>query len=427
MYLRTATATAVAAGRVLVWLGVLLLAGCASTSGPEGTAEQGDFMSRARTQVLDRVTVTAAVPDADEARELFGAPLYRRGIQPVWLEIRNDRDAEVRFLPVGLDPVYYSPIESAFVGYGNRQSAPPSDAADAFFRRGMGPSVAPGETRSGFVFSRLKEGTKSFNVDIIDEQGLTTSTFFIRVPGLRIDHQEIDWDQLYPPEQYQQLSEDELIAMLERHPCCVTDQKGENQGDPINFVLIGNEADVYYAFIRAGWDETETIYGGSAWRMLKAFASGSEYRYSPVSALYTLGRSQDVAFQRARSNINERNHLRLWMTPYLHQGKRVWLGQISRDIGVRLTRKTITTHKIDPNVDETREYLLENLAYAQMLRKIGYVAGVGAAPIEAPRANLTGDPYFTDGLRAVLFLSDQPMDIADIEVASWRVPPDRTD
>ena len=53
-------------------------------------------------------------------------------------------------------------------------------------------------------------------------------------------------------------------------------------------------------------------------------------------------------------------------------------------------------------MDETREYLVENLAYSQALWKLGYVEGVGVAPIEEPRGNLTGDPYFTDGLRAVL-------------------------
>ena len=59
--------------------------------------------------------------------------------------------------------------------------------------------------------------------------------------------------------------------------------------------------------------------------------------------------------------------------------------QISRDIGVRFTKKTITTHKIDPNVDETREFLLENLAYAQALKKVGYLKGVGAVPMDQPK------------------------------------------
>ena len=189
--------------------------------------------------------------------------------------------------------------------------------------------------------------------------------------------------------------------------------------------MIGDPADVYHAFIRAGWDETETVYKGSAWRTMTSFIGGGEYRYSPVSGLYVFGRPQDVAFQKARNTIHERNHLRLWLSPYRYEGKSVWLGQISRDIGVRFTKKTITTHKIDPDVDETREYLLENLAYSQALAKFAYLGGVGAAPIDQPRGNLTGDPYFTDGYRLVLWVSSRPVDIADIEVTFWRNLPDR--
>ena len=87
-----------------------------------------------------------------------------------------------------------------------------------------------------------------------------------------------------------------------------------------------------------------------------------------------------------------------------HEGKEVWIGQISRDIGVRLSSKTITTHKIDPDVDETRDYLLQDLLLSGSLEGVGYVAGVGAATLEDPRYNYTLDPYFTDGRRLVLFL-----------------------
>ena len=120
--------------------------------------------------------------------------------------------------------------------------------------------------------------------------------------------------------------------------------------------------------------------------------------------------------QRARGSIHERNHLRTWLTPVRLEGKPVWIGQISRDIGVHFTWRTITTHKIDPDVDETREFLLEDFAYAESLAKFGYVGGVGAAPYDQPRGNLTGDPYFTDGLRLVMWVSRQAAAINEIEV-----------
>jgi len=80
---------------------------------------------------------------------------------------------------------------------------------------------------------------------------------------------------------------------------------------------------------------------------------------------------------------------------------------VSRDIGVRFTLKTwnLTTHRIDPNVDESRDYVLEDLIEAERVGKIGYVGGVGECTRAAPRRNLTGDPYFTDGNRGIAIVS----------------------
>jgi hypothetical protein len=402
-----------------------LIAGCASS--PETTPElEGDYLDRAQTQEKNGIRVTAGVPSADESERLFGTRLYRQGVQPVWLSIENGRDEYISFLPVGLDPAYFTPIEAANLDVKEKQTKKSGTVINQhFFEAGLGANVPPGEESNGFIFSVLDEGTKAFNVDVVSQSGLVSFTFFIPVPGLRIDHHNVDWQNLYPNEEVAELSRDELIAELESAICCVMDKKNTDMGDPLNLVVIGEPDDVYYAFIRAGWDETETINKSSSWKTMRSFVGGGEYRYSPVSALYVFDRPQDVAFQRARDNIHERNHLRLWMSSQRYEGKPVWLGQISRDIGVRFTKKTITTHKIDPDVDETREFLLENLVYSQALQKFAYVEGVGQATMEQPRGNLTGDPYFTDGYRIVLWVTSQPVDIADLEVEYWRIPPDR--
>jgi len=402
-----------------------LITACAS-SFPTAPELESDYLDRAQTQEKDGIRVTAGVPSADETERLFGTRLYRQGVQPVWLSIENGRDEYVSFLPVGLDPAYFTPIEAANLDVKEKQAKKSVTVINQqFFSAGLGANVPSGETSSGFIFSVLDEGTKAFNVDVVSQSGLTTFTFFIPVPGLRIDHHKVDWQALYPDEEVAELTRDELIAELEAAICCVVDKKNVDMGDPLNLVVIGDPDDVYYAFIRAGWDETETINKSSSWKTMRSFVGGGEYRYSPVSALYVFDRPQDVAFQRARDNIHERNHLRLWMSSQRYEGKPVWLGQISRDIGVRFTKKTITTHKIDPDVDETREFLLENLVYSQALQKYAYVEGVGPAAIDQPRGNLTGDPYFTDGYRIVLWVTSQPVDIADVEVELWRIPPDR--
>jgi hypothetical protein len=126
-----------------------------------------------------------------------------------------------------------------------------------------------------------------------------------------------------------------------------------------------------------------------------------------VSPLHLFGRVQDLALQRVRHSINERLHLRLWLTPLTFEAKPVWVGQVSRDIGVRFTTRAwnLTTHRIDPNVDESRDYVIEDLLQAGRVAAAGYVDGVGPCPATAPKRNLTGDPYHTDGRRAVIQLA----------------------
>ena len=370
------------------------------------------------------VRVTTAVASAEETEEIFDSDLYRRNIQPVWVQIENLGEEALYFLPRGLDQGYFTPIETA---YRLQNRLPlldlnPDINRDVYARR-MGLVIEAGGTRSGYVFSRVDQGTKSFNVDVFGRNDRFMMPFFVPVPGLKVDHYEVEWESLYPESELRDVSLAELHEELAAMPCCVTDKNGETNGDPLNIAVVGSVRDAYYSFMRADWDETETIYSGSLWNTMKSAIGGTEYRYSPVSALYVFGRAQDVALQKARSSIHERNHLRLWMTPLRFEGKPVWIGQISRDIGVRFTRKTITTHKIDPDVDETREYLVEDLAYAQSLQAFGYVPGVEAADFDNPRGNLTGDPYFTDGQRVVLFLSSEPVDIAELEIIKFGLEP----
>lgn len=396
----------------------LLLSACASDWNPMPVDESA-FLERAQTQEQDGVRVTAAVPSKAESKAIFDANVYKRGVQPVWIEVENSRDNAVMFLPLSTDADYFTPLETASMHAGRKNR---SDMERYFFANGVALAIDPGEIRSGFVFTHPDEGTKAFNVDIVDDDDNWSFTFFIQVPGLKIDHYAVDFDGMYSTDEVRHVDEDTLIAQLEALPCCVKDKKGKNNGDPLNIVVIGEALDVYYAFIRAGWDETEAVGASSGLKTAISFISGGEYRYSPVSSLYLYGRPQDIALQKARDNIHERNHLRLWMSPMIFENKAVWVGQISRDIGVRFTTKTITTHKIDPDVDETREYLLENLAYHQALQRIGYVAGTIPAPIDMPRQNLTGDPYFTDGLRVVLWVTSDPVSLDEIDMVDWKHP-----
>jgi hypothetical protein len=244
------------------------------------------------------------------------------------------------------------------------------------------------------------------------------------LPSGKFDFEEADFGKTYAPGEVKALDLAQLHQQLEELPCCTSDSSGRKSGDPVNFVLIGDEEAVMGALVGQDWDPTHTIGGESVGRTVKSFLFGGQYRYSPVSRLYYFGRGQDLALQKVRSTIHQRNHLRLWRAPFSFQGKEVWLGQISRDIGVRFTWQspTLVTHKIDPDVDEAREYLVQDLIASEFLQSLGYVRGVGAASRETPRGNLTGDPYFTDGLRAVMFIANQPVPNDQITIVEWGEP-----
>jgi hypothetical protein len=210
-------------------------------------------------------------------------------------------------------------------------------------------------------------------------------------------------------------------AALEALPCCATNKKGTRNGDPLNLVIIGGRDDAFPALVRRGWHPTEATYAGSVRKMINSAMSGERYPYAPISPMYLYDRPQDLALQKARDNIHQRNHLRLWLSPMRYHGQPVWVGQISRDIGSRLTIHSpyLTTHKIDPDVDEALLALIADLAYSQFLAKLGLVKGVGEASKDAPRQNLTTDPYYTDGNRGALFFSERPTSLADIEFLPW--------
>ena len=70
--------------------------------------------------------------------------------------------------------------------------------------------------------------------------------------------------------------------------------------------------------------------------------------------------------------------------------------------------------------------LLEDLVYSQQIAKTGWVNGVGAATRSKPRYNLTGDPYFTAGLRTVLMFDRRPRSFDQIQAFEWEESPAST-
>jgi hypothetical protein len=383
-----------------------------------------DYKTRAVTRQDGGLHVSAAALSARESATVFGVPLAKRGIQPVWVQVENREDRPYFLLFPGLDPDFYPASEAAEAMGADAASDVRAELDGRFRRLAFRNPVAPGATVSGFVLTNLDEAVKFVQLDLVANGRARTFSIFAVVPDFLGDYHEtgVFKRELYAPSEIVDYADDDAFrAALEALPCCAVDKAGAKPGDPLNLVIVGGLEDAFPALVRRGWRPTEQTWWGSVLRMGTSTLSGDRYPYSPVSNLYLFGRRQDLALQKARDNIHQRNHLRLWLSPMRYQGKQVWVGQISRDIGSRLTfhSPTFTTHKIDPDVDEARAALAEDMAYSQGLAKLGLVTGVGAATRDAPRENLTTDPYFTDGLRSVLVFDRKPVSLEQIEVFPW--------
>ena len=423
---------------IALLLHTLSLPGCVSYN--PRPLEEAPFQERVATEAQGGLRVSAAALGQKESADLFGVPLAKQGIQPVWLEIENGDDEPYVFFQQTVDADYYSPREAAYKNrfsttkrvfsyglaslllwplilvapfqYFTARSAN-GRMEEVFAERGIGNrAIEPGQRASGFVFTHLDEGTKQVRVMLLGPGAEKEFALFVQVPGARLDHYEIDLEDIYAPEQIRDLEANRLREALSALPCCTTNRKGNGKGDPVNLIMIGEFDVLLQAFTRAGWDETELIDVTSSLRTARSFVFGSQYRYSPVSNLYLYGRKQDVAFQKARATIHERNHLRLWYSPLRHEGRPVWVGQVSRDIGVKFTTRTwnLTTHAIDPDIDDSREAVMGDLLQIRRVTELAYVPGVGESSPERPARNLMNDPYWTDGRRGVALLSDEPVE-----------------
>ncbi|MFA6601059.1 MAG: LssY C-terminal domain-containing protein [Candidatus Omnitrophota bacterium] len=399
--------------------------------------EESALLAQAQEQAQGKVKVSAAVLGPREAKKYFGTAMDHKNMQPVWLRIENKDDEPYLFLQQSVDPQYYSPEEAAYLNHFSTAKqtleyglvsllffplilAVPfhyisakiaNRKIDSFFgSKGIENNlVMPNETVSGFVFTPLDKGTKEICFTLYADTADKTFQFFVKVPGLRADYARHDFEDRYAEKDLRPCTVKDLPKILEALPDCTENEKGTRHGDPVNLVIAGELEEILTAFAAAKWDETEELSFKTGWQMFRAFLFGKTYRYSPVSPLYLYGHRHDIALQKTRETINQRLHLRLWYSPIRLEGKPVWVGTVSRDIGVRFTTHSwyLTTHKIDPNIDDAREYVLGDLATVKRLARYGFLPGSNRSTAARPAKNLTGDPYFTDGVRTVVEISQR--------------------
>lgn len=401
------------------------LAGC--TTAPTVLmvdGEQAVPLKLGRTQTLtqDGVSVQLAVPTDVEVQSRIGVSLAQHGIQPIWIRIENTSALGYWLLPVAIDPNYFTADEAALIA---REDLGAEDAArltDKLRQSALPFFVPAGSVNQGYVYATHMRGGRFVDLKFSRPGSGIRMRFAVMLPTQGFDYERSPIRQLYAQvHTLPDLTLADARARIRELPCCTTREDDQGAGDPLNIVLVGRGEDVIAALTAGGWAFTEAITVDSIRRMIGAALADEPFLTAPVSALYLFGRPQDIALQRGRSKIAQRNHMRLWLAPFRCEGQPVWVGQVSRDIGVKVTPKspTLTTHVIDPNVDEAREYVLQGLLNQEAVRWFAMVRGVGAAALDNPRYNLTDDPFFTDGMRAMIGVSSVPIQPRQLVNLNW--------
>ena len=174
-------------------------------------------------------------------------------------------------------------------------------------------------------------------------------------------------------------------------PCCAIG------GDQVNLVFIGEINDIASAVIRRGY------------RMQKHDSDARQRLFE---------RPPDLVMRKSGDGAAA-NWLRTWVAPLRYQGKPVLLVQSGRPVGGRFDVASSDRPRLHPNVDESRNLLVQDLLYSGGLAQLGYVGGVGTVPGTLTENTDSASRYHTDGLRAVLFFVTRPLTLSDIEILDW--------
>jgi hypothetical protein len=177
-----------------------------------------------------------------------------------------------------------------------------------------------------------------------------------------------------------------------------------NEGDMVNFALVGTKEQVEAAYKAAGWVAVDkTVQDAVVSGLLKTL-NREAYTEMPMSTLYLFGRAQDMSFARADPLLvaAERHHLRVWLTDKTVDGRPLWVGSSTHDIGFEKDQRNgKVTHKIDPQIDKERDFLLNSFDAAGVFSSAAYVTPANAL---TTARTATGGSFFSDGRIVVMAL-----------------------
>ncbi len=178
--------------------------------------------------------------------------------------------------------------------------------------------------------------------------------------------------------------------------------KTDRPSDLTNLVFVGSREDLFAGFAAAGWSTAHAMSPKSGVKVFLAAFAHVGYAQAPVSMQLIDGRPPDAAFEKQLNTFAKRHHVRIWQSRDTFNGQPVWIAAGTHDTAFVLTKQLkLFTHGIDPNVDDERSKIVDDLAFAGA---IAFNTLVERA--NAPREAVTsiGQRVHTDGKVAVIVL-----------------------
>jgi hypothetical protein len=252
---------------------------------PEPSGDES-FIGRAQQKSVPGIKVSVSALSDRESRQSFGENLAKFNIQPVWLSIENTTDDQLVFLPITMDPDYYSPYEVSYRFHGTLSFASNRARDDFFLKRQIASILPPRSNTTGFVYGVLDAGVKYAHIVIAGKNHLNVFDFVLPVPGPSFVGTNIRAGSIYPDKKIEDLQLDSLRALFAEQACCTTNSDGSRNGDPLNLVIIESKQGAIVPFIARGWHLARKLDVSSAIETARAFLFRNAFLTSPVSPLY---------------------------------------------------------------------------------------------------------------------------------------------
>jgi hypothetical protein len=195
----------------------------------------------------------------------------------------------------------------------------------------------------------------------------------------------------------------QLRKIIDGLPRRVNDEL-KNQGDMVNFVLVGPLQRVQEALTAADWHVADRDVKESVMKAVLQTYQKKAYLAMPMSELYLFGRVQDYGYEQAEpyAVVASRHHFRIWKAPVQWDGQDVWVGAGTHDIGFEKDQRNgKVTHKIDPAVDGERDNIGGTLQKGGKVKSLTYY--LPPNPVQEAK-NATGGGYHSDGRILVITL-----------------------